>query len=591
MTVASDIEARRGIALPLPAGAAPVLLCFAAALALALLRGIPSPEWLVAGLGNDSAMRLVTVRDLLGGQGWFDPHQARLGPHGTAMHWSRVVDAPMAGLILLLEPILGRAGAEHALLVLWPILMLAGAGAACASIGRAALGPPAGALAALCAILVLGPHTRYGSGDIDHHSLQLLLLLIALRGAMDGARAWAAAGGLAMAASLAVGVESLPLLCAVGVWVALRWAMLGEAARAQATRYGIGLAAGLAALFPLTAPAMAWRGGYCDALSVDLVAPVLAGALLLAGLAARASQAGRAYRAAGLALGGALIGAGVLLAIPACLSNPYDALHPLLREAWLSTVSEALGIGAVIDGRLSIGIGFLFAIGAISVAAAGLSRQRPLALPALLCALALGMMAYQIRSGLYVAALAALVLGTLSGHLIGEARRLRAPRPASLAILCFALALPSLWLKAHAMLPAEASEGPRRARAVCAAPGAWDALAALPQGTVAGGIDLGAAILVATPHTVLGAPYHRNEAGMLAQMSAAFAPGPAEARAALEAAGARYVAICAGSAERRGHASAGRTGFFADLEAGRVPSWLRPVATGGQSDLRVYALR
>ena len=52
---------------------------------------------------NDSLLRLVEVRDLIGGQGWFDLHQYRMGPEGGfVMHWSRLVDAPIAAIMLAL---------------------------------------------------------------------------------------------------------------------------------------------------------------------------------------------------------------------------------------------------------------------------------------------------------------------------------------------------------------------------------------------------------------------------------------------------------------------------------------------------------
>jgi hypothetical protein len=41
-------------------------------------------------------MRLVEVRDLIAGQGWFDLTQHRLDPPGVSIHWSRVIDAPLA---------------------------------------------------------------------------------------------------------------------------------------------------------------------------------------------------------------------------------------------------------------------------------------------------------------------------------------------------------------------------------------------------------------------------------------------------------------------------------------------------------------
>ena len=64
-------------------------------------------------LSTDDAMRLVEVNDLIGGQGWFDMFQHRMDPPGgTSMHWSRLIDAPLAGLILLLKPLLGMHDAQ-----------------------------------------------------------------------------------------------------------------------------------------------------------------------------------------------------------------------------------------------------------------------------------------------------------------------------------------------------------------------------------------------------------------------------------------------------------------------------------------------
>ena len=43
----------------------------------------------------DDIMRLLEVRDWVGGQSWFDVTQYRLNPPaGAPMHWSRLVDVP-----------------------------------------------------------------------------------------------------------------------------------------------------------------------------------------------------------------------------------------------------------------------------------------------------------------------------------------------------------------------------------------------------------------------------------------------------------------------------------------------------------------
>ena len=57
---------------------------------------------------NDSLLRLVQIRDLIGGQGWFDLHQYRMGPDGGfVMHWSRLVDAPIAAIMLAVAAVTG----------------------------------------------------------------------------------------------------------------------------------------------------------------------------------------------------------------------------------------------------------------------------------------------------------------------------------------------------------------------------------------------------------------------------------------------------------------------------------------------------
>src|SRR3954447_237552 len=78
----------------------------------------------VFGLGDtDDNMRLMQVRGLLHGQGWFDLRQYRMNPpFGANIHWSRLVDLPIAGLILALRPVLGGAGAERWAVAITPLL-------------------------------------------------------------------------------------------------------------------------------------------------------------------------------------------------------------------------------------------------------------------------------------------------------------------------------------------------------------------------------------------------------------------------------------------------------------------------------------
>jgi len=74
---------------------------------------------------TDDAMRLVELRAYLAGHGWFDLHEARIAPpFGYDSHWSRLIDAGLAGLFLLLRPFADVATAERLMRVIWPLLWL-----------------------------------------------------------------------------------------------------------------------------------------------------------------------------------------------------------------------------------------------------------------------------------------------------------------------------------------------------------------------------------------------------------------------------------------------------------------------------------
>src|SRR5258708_30061868 len=76
-------------------------------------------------LSTDDAMRLAEVRDLLAGQGWFDLTQYRLNPpDGVVMHWSRLIDLPLAMLIRAGEMVLPIAIAERVAAIVWPAALL-----------------------------------------------------------------------------------------------------------------------------------------------------------------------------------------------------------------------------------------------------------------------------------------------------------------------------------------------------------------------------------------------------------------------------------------------------------------------------------
>lgn len=296
------------------------------------------------GRDNDDAMRLVQVRDLLAGQSWFDLTQTRLGlDGGTLMHWSRLIDLPIAALISLFEPIAGAERAEMIALAIWPFVLVIPLLAVMGLAGRRIGGP-------LCIHFCLGltaifvaTSNRFLAGAIDHHNVQLVLVATMVAMVVDQryrATNFAIAGAAA-ALAMAIGVETTPFVAAICLVVAVIWAWEGRVFAPAAIAFGAALAATVTAAFFLTVAPHLYGAVTCDSLSIAFYALSATGGVLLAAAATVASGLGRPARFAVLAANGVVI-AGVLLGIaPECLRNPLSDLDPLLRALWLDRVIEA----------------------------------------------------------------------------------------------------------------------------------------------------------------------------------------------------------------------------------------------------------
>jgi hypothetical protein len=105
-------------------GALPLVIAWALTSAAFVAKAVATAQSTPLILDTDDAMRLTMVHDLLAGQGWFDLVQHRLNtPYGALTHWSRLIDAPEALLLMLARPLFG-GGADMAVAYAWPLLLL-----------------------------------------------------------------------------------------------------------------------------------------------------------------------------------------------------------------------------------------------------------------------------------------------------------------------------------------------------------------------------------------------------------------------------------------------------------------------------------
>ncbi|MPZ38681.1 MAG: hypothetical protein GEU95_11550 [Rhizobiales bacterium] len=205
-----------------------LLLVWGVTIATYLLTGRGAEQ----GVSTDDAMRLVQVRDLLAGQGWFDVVQYRLNPpEGVAMHWSRLIDLPIAILIRAAELALPTATVERLVLTVWPAGLLLVLLFGVARVARELADDTAARLALIFAAMIAPLLQHFRPGAIDHHGVQLALLVWSTALSMrEGTRDAALAGALC-ALSLAIGQEMAPAIAGVAGFIAVRWIVRGAPSR------------------------------------------------------------------------------------------------------------------------------------------------------------------------------------------------------------------------------------------------------------------------------------------------------------------------------------------------------------------------
>ena len=234
-------------------------------------------------LDTDDAMRMTQVRDWLAGQAYFDMVAHRMDPpDGVLMHWSRIVDLPLAALLKLFGLFLPAADAEAATRIAFPLLMLGALYGAVAAAARA-VGERATPFFAVALAFLGAPYlVQFKAGRIDHHAPQIVLLTLATAATMAAfeparARLAALAGALA-ALSLSISLENAPFLALLAAAPAAAWIVEGARQRAALVAYALGLVGGLIAFFGVTVPPARYFETACDAYSFAHVAAGLAGA-------------------------------------------------------------------------------------------------------------------------------------------------------------------------------------------------------------------------------------------------------------------------------------------------------------------------
>ncbi|HWT12187.1 MAG TPA: AcrB/AcrD/AcrF family protein [Allosphingosinicella sp.] len=543
---------------------------------------------------TDDNLRMMQVRALLEGQGWYDLRQYRLNPpYGADIHWTRLVDLPIAALKLTLSPFLGGRIAEQVAVAVAPLLPMLVAMGALAVVARRLVDGKAFAIAITLVACAGSARGMWAPLRLDHHGWQLAMLALTLVALTDARRARGGALlGVSTALSLAIGMEMLLYLALAGAVTGLRWIVDRDEAR-RLFAYGGALGGGCALAF-LVFASEANRAPVCDALSpVWLSAMAAAGAIAV--LLAIVSPASRLWRVAAAAAAGLLLAGAFALAWPHCLGR-LEGADPELERLWLDRVREAMPVWrhgartAALIVTLPIAglIGYALRLWTHRREPERLMLWASVALPA---ALAAALLMWQTRAGPAAQLLSIPGATALAWAAIVWIRRQRLMLVRVVGVVAAFLIVSGLATGYVTQLfPARTSD---YRRAVNVANGRCPTLAALrpiarqPRGTVLTFVDLGPRLITVTPHDAIAGPYHRNARQILDVMRT-WRGNAANARSTVERYRVDYLLICPNLSESTVYRSEAPQGFYAQLVAGKVPPWLQPVALPRNSPYRMW---
>lgn len=536
------------------------------------------------GLGDtDDNMRMMQVRAWLSGQSWYDLRQYRMNPpYGADIHWSRLVDLPIAGLKIAFAPFFGGPTAERIAVAVAPVIPMLLAFWAIAIAVRRLVGKQSFALAIAILLCAGSARSMWTPCRIDHHGWQLAFLAVSLASLADPRRA---RGGVLLAISsvlsVAIGLEMIPYLAVMGVAVVLMWVRDGgEWPRLMG--YGAAMAGGTALAY-LVFASYANRHPVCDALS-----PVWLSVLVAAGVVAfalaLASPRSWLLRLVLAGIGGVLLGGGFVHFWPSCMGPPEHA-SPLLVKLWLSHVREARPIYlhdyqtilAVCTLPVTGLVGYLAMLWRSRRDGGRLAVWAAVAAPAFLGA---ALLLWQSRAGPPAQVLAVPGATALAWVLIPWVWNSRYMAVRVLGtVLAFLIASGTIEQQVAAWIPQKQNPNMKpvnRANGLCPTLWALRPVAMQPKGIVLTFVDLGPRLITVTPHDAIAGPYHRNSQDIIDVMQA-FRGTADYAHAIVEKHRVDYVLICPGMSESTIYASEAPAGFYMQLVRGKVPSWLQPV--------------
>jgi hypothetical protein len=567
---------------------------------------------------------------------WYDLREPRLNPpDGVVMHWSRLVDLPLALVQGFFETFLERLQAAQLTALIVPAGLMLALFYLARCMARPFLPAQKAALTALILPTLTAIIFNFSPGRVDHHAHQILAagFLCATLPRMlltPTAFGWPLAAGLIAALSLWVGAEGFVGLGLFVITLSFLCAMRGQSLVRPALIFGGTFLVGSICVLFIARPPAEWAAVDYDYFSLFFVAIAALVALHLLGLSLLADFP-RLVRFIGGGLLALLLLGGLLGLFPDFIKGPYAKVNPIFAAIFFPSIGEAKPLAESLALWPKTWLLVFMTVW-------------PVFLAVLTC---LGMAIRHPRHRLLW-----LILGfySLAPFLLAVfwERRLLAMSECFLIVPLTVLLL-TLWHKAAALyqgrrlfvlellifllvgigakvvLPALVADKPvvsglllyppQTSTSMCDTRRVTDLLSDDPYldrpRLILSSMNDGPELLYGTPHHVLSAPYHRNAAGNLKGLQILRESDMLKAKIAVQTAGIDLVLACAANSalyeapNTKGKSSSGailtlridgtvqtelppNASLMQRLVAGKAPDWLRPVPIPYETSYKLY---
>ncbi|WP_428775141.1 hypothetical protein, partial [Vibrio sp.] len=292
---------------------------------------------------NDNFMRLHQIALFLQNGEWFQKPLADFNPQdGRIIHWSRLADLPVAGMIVLLDKVM-----VHSQSTLWSVAIVPALYGALFLFAitqyTALMFSRKVALAALVFLPLTVGYSKFMPGSIDHHNLQLMLFasflaLVPFHRLDKVTDLKALFAGLILALSLLIGLESLPFYFGY-LLTALLYNEYPPERYSRRTLAYIAMSAGIIGLFGLFTLEPV---EYVLTPQFDIASYPLFILIFVAGLSCWFHRDTDTIWPLFLTI--VVLTLPILLRFPNVIHSPFHNYPNLLIEYWLNHVTEAVSL-------------------------------------------------------------------------------------------------------------------------------------------------------------------------------------------------------------------------------------------------------